>query len=36
MTEVREQNGLLLLPYPYVGHRAREKATATRDLFEAF
>lgn len=36
VTEVREQNGLLLLPHPYVGHRAPEKAAAACDLVEVF
>ena len=33
---MREQNGLLLLPYPYVGHQAPEKVTAACDLVEVF
>ena len=36
VTEVREQNGLLLLPHPYVGHKAPEKAAAACDLVEVF
>jgi predicted metal-dependent phosphoesterase TrpH len=36
VTEVREQNGLLLLPHPYVGHPAPEKVAAACDLVEVF
>src|SRR5215467_12781923 len=36
VTEVREQSGLLLLPHPYVGHRAPEKVAAACDLVEVF
>jgi len=36
VTEVREQNGLLLLPHPYVGHQAAEKVAAACDLVEVF
>jgi predicted metal-dependent phosphoesterase TrpH len=36
VTEVREQNGLLLLPHPYVGHQAPEKVAAACDLVEVF
>ena len=34
--EVREQNGLLLLPHPYVGHQAPERIAAACDLVEVF
>jgi predicted metal-dependent phosphoesterase TrpH len=36
VTEVREQNGLLLLPHPYVGHQTPEKVAAACDLVEVF
>jgi predicted metal-dependent phosphoesterase TrpH len=36
VTEVREQNGLLLLPHPYVGHQAPERVAAACDLVEVF
>ena len=36
VTEVRVQNGLPLLPHPYVGHRAPEKLAAACDLIEVF
>jgi predicted metal-dependent phosphoesterase TrpH len=34
VSEVRAQNGLLLLPHPYVGHQAPEKVAAACDLVE--
>jgi len=34
VTEVRDKNGLLLMPHPYVGHRAPEKVAAACDLVE--
>jgi predicted metal-dependent phosphoesterase TrpH len=34
--EVREQNGLLLLPHPYVGHPAPDLVAAACDLVEVF
>jgi predicted metal-dependent phosphoesterase TrpH len=36
VSEVREQNGLLFLPHPYVGHKAPEKVAAACDLVEVF
>jgi hypothetical protein len=36
VSEVREQDGLLLLPHPYVGHQAPEKVAAACDLVEVF
>jgi predicted metal-dependent phosphoesterase TrpH len=36
VSEVREQDGLLMLPHPYVGHQAPEKVAAACDLVEVF